>query len=364
VATHRALVAVIDGNPAQRQQFADALASLYSVADYPDVETAVAMLPTPPKVVVVDEKVRPHGHRQLVRSLKGEVALDGAPIIVCRAKFKSLDLAGGGVPDAEPDAVLQKPFRRSELINAISALVNAKVEERWSVLPARPRLSLQVTLRAFNRVADLVGKGAPLSQEMLTVACTPLVDSVLNCEYREILGAVRQHDNYTYAHSLRMATLLTLLGHTLGLKGGSLTALAIGGMVHDIGKTSIRRDALNKSGALSREEVRAMHGHVSSGVDYLHRNSDIPKGAMVVVSQHHEKLDGSGYPAGLSGQQLNHLARMAAIVDVFTGMTDRRPYRRPMPAEEALRRMTTDMAGQLDLGMLKLFREMLLDAGH
>jgi len=71
VATHRALIAVIDSNPAQRQQFADALASLYSVADYPDVETAVAMLPTPPKVVVVDEKVRPHGHRQLVRSLKG-----------------------------------------------------------------------------------------------------------------------------------------------------------------------------------------------------------------------------------------------------------------------------------------------------
>ena len=360
--THRALVALIDGNPAQRQQFAAALASLYSVAEYPDVETAIAMLPAPPKVVVVDDKVRPQGLHPLVRSLKGEVALDGAPVVVCKAKFRSLALAGG-IPDAEPDAVLHKPFRRSELINVISGLVNAKVEERWIALPPRPRLSLQVTVRAFNRVADLVGQGAPLSQEMLNAACTPLVDSVLRSEYRDILGAVRQHDNYTYAHSLRVATLLTLLGHALGLNGGSLTALAVGGLIHDIGKTSIQRDALNKSGTLTEDEVVAMRAHVQSGVDYLHRNSDIPKGAMVVVAQHHEKLDGSGYPAGLSGSQLNHLARMATIVDVFTAMTDRRPYRRPMPAEEALRRMTDDMAGQLDLGMLKLFREMLLDSG-
>lgn len=86
------------------------------------------------------------------------------------------------------------------------------------------------------------------------------------------------------------------------------------------------------------------------------------QGIITIAEQHHEKLDGSGYPFGLAGNQLNRLARMASIIDVFSALTDRRVYKPPMPAEAALAVMVNDMSSHLDMKLLRLFRQMLLDA--
>ena len=89
---------------------------------------------------------------------------------------------------------------------------------------------------------------------------------------------------------------------------------------------------------------------------------DLPKGIITIAAQHHEKLDGSGYPHGLAGKNLNRLARIASIVDVFSALTDRRVYKPPMEAEIALNLMVEQMASELDIKLLSLFRQMLLDA--
>ena len=90
--------------------------------------------------------------------------------------------------------------------------------------------------------------------------------------------------------------------------------------------------------------------------------NDLPKGIITIAAQHHEKLDGSGYPHGLAGKDLNRLARIASIVDVFSALTDRRVYKPPMEAETALNLMVEQMASELDIKLLSLFRQMLLDA--
>jgi HD-GYP domain-containing protein (c-di-GMP phosphodiesterase class II) len=97
-------------------------------------------------------------------------------------------------------------------------------------------------------------------------------------------------------------------------------------------------------------------------VAYLHSCHDLPKGIITIAEQHHEKLDGSGYPHGLAGNDLNRLARIASIVDVFSALTDRRVYKPPMEAETALNLMVERMASELDIKLLSLFRQMLLDA--
>ena len=158
-----------------------------------------------------------------------------------------------------------------------------------------------------------------------------------------------------------MATFLSLFGHTIGIKGDDLMMLSTGGLVHDIGKMSIPNEVLNKPGRLEGDEWATMQSHVSRTLAALENSSDIPHAVITVAAQHHEKLDGSGYPKGLKGKELNDLARMATIVDIFGALTDRRCYKDPMPPEKALDIMT-DMVGALDMQLLVLFREMLLDA--
>lgn len=215
---------------------------------------------------------------------------------------------------------------------------------------------------AFNDISDHIDHGGPLDYAAVTEACAPLVSAVADHDFRAILDGVKNHDNYSYVHSLRVATLLSLFGYTIGLKGEDLLVLASGGLVHDIGKMSIPYEVLNKPGRLEPAEWEVMRGHVRRSVAYLTEHSHVPPAVITIAAQHHEKLDGSGYPHGLKGDQLNELARMASICDVFGALTDRRCYKAPMPPEEALRIMIEDMRGELDQHLLALFRDMLLDA--
>ena len=105
-----------------------------------------------------------------------------------------------------------------------------------------------------------------------------------------------------------------------------------------------------------------MKSHVPETVKFLCSNKDIPKAVLDIASQHHEKINGTGYPNGLKGSELNELARMASIVDVFSALTDRRVYKPPMEPEKAIKIMTEEMTTHLDQNFLRLFQAMLLDA--
>jgi HD-GYP domain-containing protein (c-di-GMP phosphodiesterase class II) len=104
-----------------------------------------------------------------------------------------------------------------------------------------------------------------------------------------------------------------------------------------------------------------MQRHVPNTIHFLEANDHIPKGARLIAEQHHEKLDGTGYPHGLRGKDINDLARMAAIVDVYSALTDRRVYKPAMAPPQAFEIMETQMTNHLDQGLLKLFRTIMLD---
>ncbi|MEW5726505.1 MAG: HD domain-containing phosphohydrolase [Pseudomonadota bacterium] len=349
------LVAVVDGNADHRAQVSRALTSFYRVADFGSTDQAMARLANhPPCVVLVDERAPPHGGQAFVRQVRADVAFRGVHVI-CTTQ------AGGSEHAAGPDAWLEKPFRRSTLLKTISALVNRSVEQKWEGLKPGHRDVLRNTVDVFNGISDLIERGEPLEYRAVNDACAPLVEAVSNNDYKLILQSVRGHDNYSYVHSLRVATLLSLFGYTIGLPKTDLQLLASGGLDHDIGKMSIPHEVLNKPGKLTPEEWGVMKSHVPRSVDHL-LHSDVPRGVITIASQHHEKLNGAGYPAGLKGSELNELARMASIVDVFSALTDRRVYKPPMAPEQALALMSDQMGSELDMGLLKLFRGMLLEA--
>ena len=113
--------------------------------------------------------------------------------------------------------VLSKPFRRSDLIATVSGLVSRATTRKWASLPPAPKAALRETIATFDRTTMLMERGEPLSRDEVDAACAPLIASVINSQYRPLLWAVRGYDNYTYVHSLRMAVLLTLFGHSIGI---------------------------------------------------------------------------------------------------------------------------------------------------
>jgi putative nucleotidyltransferase with HDIG domain len=355
------LVAVLDPNANHREQVGQALISLYRVNQYPNAEHALPGLRhAPPSVLLVDEDTPPAGGIAFIKHLRHEPLLARVP---CILTSKRTD-AGIAHEAAAADAagVLGKPYRRSALIKTITTMINKNVEADWENLPDHERQALKGTVEIFNNISDFIAAGEPVPFDSVKEACAPLVDAIGKNDFKGILNGVKEHDNYSYAHSLRVATLLSLFGHTLGLPQADQLVLASGGLLHDAGKISIPHEVLNKPGRLSEEEFGVMKGHVTETIKFLKNSPDIPKPVIIIAAQHHEKLDGTGYPNGLKGSELNDLARMASIVDVFSALTDRRVYKPPMPAEEALAIMTDQMGHHLDQHFVHMFRTMLLDA--
>ena len=356
-----ALIAVIDAHAGFRAQVAQALVSLYRVTEYPDAERALhGLRAAPPSIILVDERIAPRGGFELIAQLRLDPTLAAIPAVITSKHEPSV--IDEALRQCGADGCLVKPFRRSTLINLVTALINKQVEANWENLPVRAKAALKGTVEVFNNISDFIAAGEPVPFDSVKDACGPLIDAVANNDFKGILSGVREHDNYSYAHSMRVATLLSLFGHTLGLPQADQLVLASGGLLHDTGKISIPHEVLNKPGRLTEEEFSVMKSHVTETIKFLDLTHDIPKPVIIISAQHHEKLDGTGYPFALKGAQLNELARMASIVDVFSALTDRRVYKPPMPAEDALKIMTGPMAHHLDQHFVSLFKAMLLDA--
>jgi HD-GYP domain-containing protein (c-di-GMP phosphodiesterase class II) len=360
-------VAVLDGNRPYAAAVCATLGTLYPAEFYPDAEVALrAMRLRLPRVLLVDEAMPPRGGRDFAWSLcHGTGLVDGSggdcSIILTVAGQDSLTLP-------QPDrygvsAYLRKPYRKSALLRLVSDLVSRRVEAGWEALPALQCAALRQTASAFRGMSDYFQGGEPPAFSTVQSACLPLVEAVGANSFKSILDAVKDHDDYTYAHSLRVAALLTWFGTVGNLSEGERLVLATGGLLHDVGKASIPLEVLNKPGRLSPAERGVVEGHVEAGQRFLADCEGASPGARVIAAQHHEKLDGTGYPKGLTGGMLNELARMAAIVDIFSALTDRRTYKPAMPAEQALRIMTGEMAAGLDASFLRIFRQFVLDSG-
>ena len=359
MAVGRDLICVVDANPHYQSDVAQALTAHYQVSTFAEQNAALeAIAGQPPLAVVLDENVVPRGGLPLLREICCVPDLDRIPIICTATNDRSHFLA-----DATAFGVrttLIKPFRRSALLSAISKEINGKVERSWTRIEPVQRAALMRTAKVFTAISDLMADGLPMPYETLRQSCAPLVEAVSNGNYRDVLNGVRNHHNYSYVHSLRVAMFLTVFGHSIGVRGDDLSTLATGGLVHDVGKMAVPQEVLNKPDRLSDEEMTIMRSHVTSTGSYLRNSPGMPKGALLIAEQHHEKLDGTGYPYGLKGKEVNELARMATIIDIFGALTDRRAYKAPMEPEQALHVMT-QLGRQIDQHLLSVFRTVLLD---
>lgn len=160
------------------------------------------------------------------------------------------------------------------------------------------------------------------------------LDSAENVIF-SLARAIEAKDAYTQGHTERVSQYAVLLGEHLKLSSGEIDALYKGGILHDIGKIGVPDSILNKPGKLDDKEFEIIKTHPALGAKICEKLNSIKK-TIPIIRSHHEKLDGSGYPDGLKGDEIPVVARIMAIVDVYDALTTTRPYRVAMPKERAL----------------------------
>jgi len=164
-------------------------------------------------------------------------------------------------------------------------------------------------------------------------------------------------DHYLFQHSLNVCVYTTLLGLANGYDREKTMTLGMGALLHDIGKTQITSNVLTKPDQLTDQEYEIMKQHAKIGFELLKDEPNLPLAVAHCAFQHHERLDGSGYPRGLKGHEISEFAKWIGIVDSYDAMTTNRVYRAPMLPHLAVERLYAGSGTLYEQSMLQLFRD-------
>lgn len=308
-------ILVVDDLPANVQGLQQLLmAEGYSVLTAGDGRQALEVVrESKPDLVLMDVRMPRMDGFEACRALKADPATRLMPVVLVTGSIEHADRVRA--IDAGADDFLTKPVDPTELNARVQSLVRLK------------------------RYTDELDSAESV---ILSLART-----------------VEARDPSTEGHCERLSLYATMLGRRLGLPDDDLAALHRGGYLHDIGKIAIPDAVLFKPGPLTSDEVAIMRTHPVIG-DAL--CGDLRGLAQVrpIVRHHHERLDGSGYPDGLSGSAVPLLAQVVAIVDVFDALTTERPYREALPIAHAVRQLRQEVAlGWRDAHLVNTFIEIV-----
>ena len=217
--------------------------------------------------------------------------------------------------------------------------------------------------RLYQEARELQGKfirhlkaGEPIDITPLAAVAEEMVDTMFtHGDAMLCLARIRAKDAYLMEHSMNVAILLANFGRYLGLERNVLKELTLGGLLHDVGKIMTPDEVLNKPGKLTDEEFGVMRQHVVHSYDILSNTAGITPTMLEVAANHHERLDGTGYPQRLKGEQLSLYTRMSGIVDVYDAVTADRVYKQGMQPTQAFRVLLKGINQHFDAELVTKF---------
>lgn len=171
-------------------------------------------------------------------------------------------------------------------------------------------------------------------------------------------ASIEAKDQYTAGHCERVADYACMLAAAVGYTGRDLTWFRMGGFLHDVGKTAVPAEVLNKPGKLTDDEWAVMKSHTTVGYE-IAQDLNFPWDIAPLVRSHHERWDGRGYPDGLSGEEIPFPARILGIADVYDALTTARSYRGALSHEEAMGIMERDAGSAFEPELFRLFQDLI-----
>ncbi|MBB3170111.1 HD-GYP domain-containing protein [Simiduia aestuariiviva] len=248
-------------------------------------------------------------------------------------------------PVAAPDvaALAQAPTKKVELrVSMAQELVRAR----------------KICDRSQEAVAQMFSE-ARMGNAVNAEQCRAMVEEISSSVSRNpgaliSLARLKSADEYTYLHSVAVCALMIALARELGLSEAQVQQAGLAGLLHDMGKAQIPAAVLNKPGRLTDEEFAVVKAHPQKGYDMLLEAGSASAEVMDACLHHHEKVDGSGYPKGLKGDEITLLTKMTAICDVYDAITSNRPYKHGWDPAESVRKMA-EWSGHFDERVFQAF---------
>ena len=228
------------------------------------------------------------------------------------------------------------------------------------LLPPEDVLSEKTRVMAIQRVYDVfaqVEETGTFEFEPLAKAAAAMVSDIATRSSNLVqLTDIRVHDEYTFAHSVNVAMLSGMLGRLAHLPEGQIQELTLGGLLHDLGKIIVPPEILNKRGRLTKNEFDIIKHHPEAGFAKI-RSMSLQDAHMlgIMAMQHHEHMDGTGYPGRRKDREIHAYGRICAIADVYDALTSSRPYKKAYSPAVAYHIMSNCSEGHFDRRLLKLF---------
>ena len=208
----------------------------------------------------------------------------------------------------------------------------------WKDESAQAWVVLDSLVDDVNGIFEHVSDGGSLNVIRLKKSVEPVVESMSrNPDACIWLARLKQHDQYAYQHSLSAAIWAVAIGRQLGLPRRDLRSLAIGCMLMDVGKLRLDPHLLSAARSLTGEEADSMRDHVAHGIEIVKEGGMMNQDVLDIVAHHHERYDGSGYPQGLSGDDIPAFARIASIVDTYDAVTSNRSHAPAISPSDAIK---------------------------
>ena len=206
-------------------------------------------------------------------------------------------------------------------------------------LPAARKIETETRSVLYDTLED-VRLGRTIDSEAAKAVIADMVESIIrNPDAMGVLSQLKDSDEYTALHSVRVCILALTFGRHLDFSREDLNVLGIGALLHDVGKMRVPNEILNKKDRLTEEEFEIMKTHVPIGVEVLQNSPGIPHAAIQVAANHHERYGGGGYASGLEGDHIGVFGMIGGVVDCYDAITSDRVYHKGMTSYDALSKM-------------------------
>ena len=296
--------------------------------------------------MVIDQSIIDRTGRALVHR---KTALDNYIIDALR----KLGITGVYIREGEEDPTegdMEIAPETSEKIQQLSVPDRAKIQ-----------LSESVKKRVGTGVQYLFSN--PESDDFVSAAddiSTDLMKAIMENDAIAVdIGALKLSDEYTFQHSVDVASMAMIIAKNYGFSQDDIYKIGISGLLHDLGKSQIPNELLNKPGKLTEEEFDLMKKHSLFGYNILKKKQGITPDILLGVLQHHEKMNGKGYPLGATRATICPFARILAVADIFDALVTERPYKKAFSQRDATE-MIMAMSHELDVKAIQSFLESVL----
>ena len=269
-------------------------------------------------------------------------------------KLERLGIPGVYIGDGSDDYVKKDPI--TEIEAKISPVVKNKIAKMREDDPAKVQISETVRKRISSGIQYLYNNS---SSEQFTKTTNTITNDLMealdqNDALAVDISQLRASDEYTFRHSVDVATIAMVIGKNMGLKHSDVHDIGIAGLLHDMGKSKIPPEILNKPAKLTEEEFEVMKQHPVLGYRILQEKNEFKDIISVAVLQHHEKINGCGYPMGVGADKITPYARILSVSDIYDALVTNRPYKKSYSQRTAVD-ILMSMTGELDIKVLQTF---------